>query len=113
MENFIREVEFRFHNIKIFLIKIRRQSRRKKGEDAESNILSNCHKFTWRICVSTVKNRENIIPPDDFSLHKITIYSYEKFVVRLEEKYSIEFSFKLSQNSNRKFAFQMEKKTAK
>ena len=48
-ENLIHADEFSFQKMKIFLSKVRPQSRRGQGADAKFNSLSNCQKFRWRI----------------------------------------------------------------
>ena len=40
---------------KFFLWKIRPQSGRRKGRDAELNSFSNCHKFRSKVCVSVAQ----------------------------------------------------------
>ena len=59
----IREIELMLTNSalrkwKFFLKKIGRESRRRKGGDAELNSLSNCHKLRSRIGVSTAEETE-------------------------------------------------------
>ena len=59
----IREIELMLTNSalrksKFFLKKIGRESRRRKGGDAELNSLSNCHKLRSRIGVSTAEENE-------------------------------------------------------
>ena len=59
-----------FTKWKFFLWKIRAQSARRKGGDAELNSLSNCHKLRSRIWVWTVEEMEkkgDFIGGEDFS----------------------------------------------
>ena len=59
-----------YTELKFFLSKIRRQSRRRQGGDAELNSLSNCHKLRSRIWVWTVEEMEkkgDFIGGEDFS----------------------------------------------
>ena len=62
---------------KLFLSKVRRQSRRREGADAEFNSLSNCHKFRWKIWVPTAQETEklqSLIDADELRFQKIKIF---------------------------------------
>ena len=105
-----------FAKLKCFLWKIRADSRGRKVGDAELNSFSTCHKFRSRICVSTAQEtgkygKWNWCWP--ILLWENENFSYEKFVLRVEEekeKMQNSILFQTVTNWDRGFRSQLHKK---
>ena len=77
-----------FIKLELFLSKVRSQSGRSKGEDAELNSLSNCHKLRWRVWVWTAEETEKYGKFNScrrIQLSQNKNFPFEKFVLEVDE----------------------------
>ena len=115
-ENFIHADEFSFGKMKIFLMKTSSSMWKKKRRRCRIEFSLNCHKFIWRTWVRTAQETET---QGKFnSCRRIELwpnwnFSYEKFVIRVEEENEEMQNWILFQtltNSDREFVSQLHKK---